>query len=134
MWGAVASPDVFRGAVAVVAPSNLITLIESIPLYWGPMRSQLVRRVVDPVVDRDFLWSRSPLSRVDELKMPLLLLHGANDPRVKQAEADQIAAALDERGTPYEYVVLPDEGHGFVKPENNIGMLERAASFLAEHL
>jgi dipeptidyl aminopeptidase/acylaminoacyl peptidase len=134
LWAAVASPDVFRCAIAVVAPSNLITLMETIPPYWGPMRGRFLRALGDPETEREFLWSRSPLSRVDELRIPLLLIHGAHDPRVKQSEADQVAAALDDRGVPYEYIVVPDEGHGFVRPENNVAMLERSSAFLGEHL
>ena len=92
--GAAFTPEVFRCAVDIVGPSNLKTLLETIPPYWAPMRAQLYKRVGDPEKDADFLWSRSPLSRAGDIRIPLLIAQGANDPRVKQAESEQIVAAL----------------------------------------
>jgi dipeptidyl aminopeptidase/acylaminoacyl peptidase len=132
--GATFTPDVFACAVDIVGPSNLITLLESIPPYWVGIAEQFRRRVGDLDTGRDFLWSRSPLSRVDQLRIPLLIAQGANDPRVKQAEAEQIVAALESRGIPYEYLLYPDEGHGFAKPENRLHFYAAADRFLAEHL
>jgi dipeptidyl aminopeptidase/acylaminoacyl peptidase len=132
--GAAFTPDLYRCAVDIVGPSNLKTLIETIPPYWAPMISQFHRRVGDPATDADFLWSRSPLSRVSDIGIPLLIAQGANDPRVKQAESEQIVAALKKAGIDYEYLLFPDEGHGFAKPENRLTFYAAAERFLARHL
>jgi dipeptidyl aminopeptidase/acylaminoacyl peptidase len=132
--GAAFTPDVFRCAVDIVGPSNLKTLIESIPPYWQPMIAQFHLRVGDPAADAEFLWARSPLSRADEIRIPLLIAQGANDPRVPQAEAEQIVAALRENGIPHEYLLFPDEGHGFARPENRLRFYAAAERFLARHL
>jgi dipeptidyl aminopeptidase/acylaminoacyl peptidase len=132
--GAAFTPDLFRCAVDIVGPSNLKTLIETIPPYWAPMIAQFHRRVGDPAVDEEFLWSRSPLSRVSSIRIPLLIAQGANDPRVKQAESEQIVAALREAGIDHEYLLFPDEGHGFAKPENRLRFYAAAERFLARHL
>jgi dipeptidyl aminopeptidase/acylaminoacyl peptidase len=132
--GAAFTPDLFRCAVDIVGPSNLKTLIETIPPYWAPMIAQFHRRVGDPAVDADFLWSRSPLSRVSSIRIPLLIAQGANDPRVKQAESEQIVAALRKAGIDHDYLLFPDEGHGFAKPENRLRFYAAAERFLARHL
>jgi dipeptidyl aminopeptidase/acylaminoacyl peptidase len=132
--GAAFTPDVFCCAVDIVGPSNLKTLLETIPPYWAPMIAQLHRRVGNPETDADFLWSRSPLSRARDIRIPLLIAQGANDPRVKQAESEQIVAALNEAGIDHEYMLFPDEGHGFAKPENRIKFYTAAERFLAKYL
>ena len=132
--GAAFTPELFCCAVDIVGPSNLKTLIETIPAYWAPMISQFHRAVGDPAKDADFLWSRSPLSRADNISIPLLIAQGANDPRVKQAESEQIVAALEKAGIDYEYMLFPDEGHGFAKPENRLRFYAAAELFLAKHL
>ena len=132
--GAAFTPDVFCCAVDLVGPSNLKTLIETIPPYWAPMVAQFHRRVGNPAKDAEFLWSRSPLSRADKITIPLLIAQGANDPRVKQAESEQIVAALREAGIDHEYMLFPDEGHGFAKPENRMRFYAAAERFLARHL
>ncbi len=132
--GAAFTPDVFRCAVDIVGPSNLQTLLETIPPYWAPARAQLYKRVGNPETDQEFLWSRSPLSRAHDIRIPLLIAQGANDPRVKQAESEQIVAALAEAGIDYEYLLFPDEGHGFAKPENRIKFYAAAERFLAKYL
>ncbi len=132
--GATFTPDVFRAAVDIVGPSNLKTLIESIPAYWAPAIAQLHNRVGNPETDEEFLWSRSPLSRAADVGIPLLIAQGANDPRVKQAESEQIVAALEANGIDYQYLLFPDEGHGFAKPENRLRFYAAAEAFLAEHL
>jgi dipeptidyl aminopeptidase/acylaminoacyl peptidase len=132
--GAAFTPDVFCCAVDIVGPSNLKTLLETIPPYWAPMIAQLYRRVGNPETDADFLWSRSPLSRAHDIRIPLLIAQGANDPRVKQAESEQIVAALIEAGIDHEYMLFPDEGHGFAKPENRIKFYTAAERFLAKYL
>ncbi len=132
--GATFTPEEFRCAVDIVGPSNLKTLIETIPPYWAPMIAQFHRRVGDPAKDADFLWSRSPLSRVHDIRIPLLIAQGANDPRVKQDESEQIVAALTEAGIDHEYLLFPDEGHGFAKPENRLRFYAAAERFLSRHL
>jgi dipeptidyl aminopeptidase/acylaminoacyl peptidase len=132
--GAAFTPDVFCCAVDIVGPSNLKTLIETIPEYWTPLIAQFHRRVGDPAADADFLWSRSPLSRAADIRIPLLIAQGANDPRVKQAESEQIVAALEQAGVEHEYMLFPDEGHGFAKPENRLQFYAAAERFLARHL
>ena len=132
--GAAFTPDVFCCAVDIVGPSSLETLIRSIPPYWAPMIAQFHTRVGNPDTEPEFLWSRSPLSRVGDIRIPLLIAQGANDPRVKQAEAEQIVAALTEKGIDHEYMLFPDEGHGFAKPENRLKFYAAAERFLAKHL
>ena len=108
--GAAFTPDLFRCAVDIVGPSSLETLIKSIPPYWAPMIAQFHARIGNPDTEPDFLWSRSPLSRVDDIKIPLLIAQGANDPRVKQAESEQIVAALREKGIPARVPAVPRRG------------------------
>jgi dipeptidyl aminopeptidase/acylaminoacyl peptidase len=132
--GAAFTPDVFRCAVDIVGPSNLKTLIESIPPYWRPMIAQYHLRLGDPATEADFLWSRSPLSRAEQIRIPLLIAQGANDPRVPQAESEQIVEALRRNGVEHEYLLFPDEGHGFARPENRLRFYARAERFLARHL
>lgn len=132
--GATFTPETFTCAIDVVGPSDLRTLIRSIPPYWAPLVAQFHRRVGNPETEPDFLWSRSPLSRVDAIRIPMLIAQGANDPRVKKEESEQIVAAMTERGIPHRYLVFEDEGHGFRKPENNLAFHAAAEQFLAEHL
>jgi dipeptidyl aminopeptidase/acylaminoacyl peptidase len=132
--GAAFTPDVFCCAVDIVGPSNLITLLSTIPPYWAPMIAQMHKRVGNPDTDQEFLWSRSPLSRARDIRIPLLIAQGANDPRVKQDESEQIVAALKDAGIDYEYLLFPDEGHGFAKPENRIAFYTAAERFLARYL
>ncbi len=130
------SPDTFACGVDIVGPSNLITLLESIPPYWAAFRDQLRKRVgdIDTVEGRILLRSRSPLTHVDEIKKPLLIAQGANDPRVKRQEADQIVEAMQRKGLPVTYVLYPDEGHGFARPENRLSFYAVAEAFLSQHL
>jgi dipeptidyl aminopeptidase/acylaminoacyl peptidase len=132
--GATFTPDVFCCAVDVVGPSNLQTLIESIPPYWAPIVAQFHERVGNPETEADLLWARSPLSKVDEIKIPILVAQGANDPRVKQAESEQIVNAMREKGIDHAYLLFGDEGHGFAKPENRMRFFQVAEQFLARHL
>ena len=132
--GAAFTPDLYCCAVDIVGPSTLITLIESVPPYWAPMIAMFHQRVGDPAKDADFLWSRSPLSRAEAIRIPLLIAQGANDPRVKQAESEQIVAALSKAGIEHEYLLFPDEGHGFAKPENRLRFYAEADRFLARYL
>ena len=129
--GATFTPDVFRCAVSMVGPSNLNTLLDSMPEYWKPMIAMWHKRVGD---DPEFLWSRSPLSRVDDIRIPVLIAQGENDPRVKRAESEQIVEAMKQRGIDHEYLLYENEGHGFVKPENRLDFYHHADRFLATHL
>ena len=132
--GATFTPDLFKCAVDIVGPSNLITFIETIPPYWSTYLTLLKQRVGDPETEAEFLKSRSPLFSVDRIKIPMLIAQGANDPRVKQSESEQIVAAMRAKGIDYEYMLFPDEGHGFAKPENRLRFYAAAEQFLAKHL
>ena len=127
------TPDVFACGVDIVGPSNIITLLETIPPYWKPMLEVLTSRVGDHRTEegREFLKSRSPLTYADRIRKPLLIGQGANDPRVKQAESDQIVQAMQSKDIPVTYVLYPDEGHGFARPENNMSFSAVAEAFLA---
>lgn len=134
--GVTFTPDLYAAAVAIVAPSNLITLLESIPPYWEAARTIFHERMGNPSTPegKAQLIRQSPLTHVDKIKTPLLIVHGANDPRVKKREADQIVVALRDRGYPVEYLLAPDEGHGFLRPVNNMALYARAEEFLAKYL
>ncbi len=132
--GATFTPDLFRCAVDIVGPSNLLTFIDTIPPYWEAYLGMMHRRVGHPEMDREMLIARSPLHAVDRIRIPLLIAQGANDPRVKQAESEQIVAALQEKGIDHEYLLFPDEGHGFAKPGNRLKFYAAAERFLAKHL
>ncbi len=132
--GATFTPDLFTCAVDIVGPSNLITFIQTIPPYWTSYLAMLQERVGNPETEAEFLESRSPLSYVDRIRIPMLIAQGANDPRVKQSESEQIVAAMKEKGIDHEYLLFHDEGHGFVKPENRLEFYARAERFLAKYL
>lgn len=128
------TPEEFACGVDIVGPSNLITLIKSIPPYWIPIKSVFDKRLGKVETEEEFLKARSPLFKVDQIKRPLLIAQGANDPRVKQAESDQIVAAMRAKNLPVTYVVYTDEGHGFARPENRLDFYGRAEEFLAKYL
>ena len=130
------TPEVFACGVDIVGPSNLETLLETIPPYWEPMVKQFHERMGDPTTPEglQFLKDCSPLYKADEIVRPLLIGQGANDPRVKQAESDQIVSAMEQANVPVTYVLFPDEGHGFHRPENNIAFNAVTENFLAECL
>jgi dipeptidyl aminopeptidase/acylaminoacyl peptidase len=125
------SPDAFACGVDIVGPSNLNTLLASIPPYWETLRATFTQRMGDT---EDFLASQSPLFRAGAIRAPLLIGQGANDPRVKIAESDQIVAAMRRNGQAVTYVVFEDEGHGFARPENNNRFNAAVEAFLATHL
>jgi dipeptidyl aminopeptidase/acylaminoacyl peptidase len=128
------TPEVFQCAIASAAPSNLATFIAAIPPSWQLVAEELHRRVGHPVADAAFLWSRSPVSQVDQIRIPVLIAQGANDPRVRRSESEQIVAAMRQRGIAHEYLLFPDEGHGFARMQNKIAFYAAAERFLAEHL
>ena len=129
--GVTFSPDAFAAGVDIVGPSNLNTLLQSIPPYWSTVRATFALRMGDTV---DFLNSQSPLFKADRIKVPLLIGQGANDPRVNERESDQIVAAMRKNNEPVEYVVFPDEGHGFARPENTRRFNAAVEAFLGKYL
>ena len=134
--GVTFTPDVYRAAVDIVGPSNLLTLLDSIPAYWESGRKVMYQRMADPTTPAGKAWmqERSPLNSASKIKTPLLVVQGANDPRVNRAEAEQIVIALRDRGFPVEYMLAPDEGHGFQRPVNNMAMFMASEKFLARYL
>jgi dipeptidyl aminopeptidase/acylaminoacyl peptidase len=134
--GVAFTPDLYAAAVPIVAPSNLITLLDSIPPYWEAVRKMFHHRMGDPSTPegRQRLERQSPLNSADKIRTPLLVVQGANDPRVKKHESDQIVVALRDRKFPVEYLVAPDEGHGFARPINNLAMVAAMEKFFAGHL
>jgi dipeptidyl aminopeptidase/acylaminoacyl peptidase len=132
--GATFTPDIFCCAVDMFGPSNLITFVEAIPPWFSTLLATVYKRMGNPETEEEFLKSRSPLFKVDQIKIPILIAQGANDPRVKQEESEQLVAAMKEKGIDYEYMLFPDEGHGFRKPENRLKFYTAAEKFLAKHL
>lgn len=128
------TPEVFCCGVDIVGPSNIITLIKTIPPYWEPLKATFARRLGVLERDEEFMKSRSPLFFVDRIRVPLLIGQGANDPRVKQSESDQIVEALRKAGKPVEYLVYADEGHGFARPENRLHFYAKVEEFFAKYL
>ncbi len=130
------TPEVFACGVDIVGPSNLTSLIETIPPYWQPQIELFATRMGDYRTEegRRLLFERSPINSVENIARPLLIGQGANDPRVSQNESDQIVGAMQEKGIPVTYVLYPDEGHGFARPENRMSFFAVAEAFLSEHL
>ncbi len=130
------TPEVFACGVDIVGPSNLETLLSTIPPYWAPMVKIFHERMGNPETEEGLalLKAASPLYKADQITKPLLIGQGANDPRVKQDESDQIVGAMKEAGIPVTYVLYPDEGHGFAKPANSISFFAITENFLAENL
>jgi dipeptidyl aminopeptidase/acylaminoacyl peptidase len=134
--GVTFTPDTFACGVDIVGPSNLATLLASIPPYWKSFYEQFAVRVGDPRTEegKKLLADRSPISRVDAIKKPLLIAQGANDPRVKRAESDQIVKAMKDKNLPVTYVLYPEEGHGFAQPANRTSFYAIAEGFLSQCL
>lgn len=130
------TPEVFACSVDIVGPSNLKTLIGSIPAYWKPLRAVFDVRMgnVDDPKDAELVRAASPLFKADKIVRPLLIGQGANDPRVNQAESEQIVAAIEKSGGSCTYVLYPDEGHGFARPDNRLDFQAREEAFLASTL
>jgi dipeptidyl aminopeptidase/acylaminoacyl peptidase len=134
--GVAFTPDMYAAAVDIVGPSNLITLLESIPPYWESIRKMFAMRMGDATTadGKALLAEESPLNAASHIKTPLLVAQGANDPRVNRREAEQIVIALRDRGFQVEYILAPDEGHGFARPINNLALFMASEKFLADHL
>jgi len=134
--GVAFTPDVYAAAVAIVAPSNLITLLDAIPPYWEAGRKQMYARMADPTTPdgKALLVAESPLTKAKSIVTPLLVVQGKNDPRVNIRESNQIVAAVRDNGKPVEYLVAPDEGHGFARPINNLAMVTAMEGFFVKYL
>jgi dipeptidyl aminopeptidase/acylaminoacyl peptidase len=134
--GVAFTPDVYAGAVAIVAPSNLITLLDAIPPYWEAGRKQMYTRMADPTTPdgRALLIAESPLTKAKDIVTPLMVVQGKNDPRVNIRESSQIVAAVRDNSKPVEYLVAPDEGHGFARPINNLAMVTAMEQFFDKYL
>lgn len=132
--GITLTPDLYAAAVDYVGISNIFTFLEAIPPYWEPLRQQFYEMIGDPSKDKELLESVSPLFLVNQIKTPLFIAQGANDPRVKKSESDQIVAALEKRGIKVQYMVKENEGHGFANEENRFDFYRAMEEFLSEHL
>ena len=134
--GATFTPEVFACSVPIVSITDLETMLANPPPYWASFTEQEYLRVGDPRTEegRAFLKSRSPLHKAGNITKPVLIGHGANDVRCKISESDQIVAAMTANDIPVTYVVFPDEGHGFAKPENSLAFKAITEAFLARHL
>ena len=127
-------PDAFKVGVDLFGPANWVRTLTNVPPYWESFRAALYQEMGDPKTDSARLRRISPLFNADKIKVPLMVLQGANDPRVLKVESDEIVAAARKNGVPVEYVVFPDEGHGFVKKENEIRGYSGILAFLDQHL
>jgi dipeptidyl aminopeptidase/acylaminoacyl peptidase len=134
--GVAFTPDLYAAAVDLFGPSNLITLLDSIPPYWESIRQMFYQRMGNPTTaeGKALLVERSPLTSANKIKTPLMIAQGANDPRVNHAESEQIVIALRDRGFPVEYLLIPDEGHGFARPVNNMASVMATEIFFAKYL
>jgi dipeptidyl aminopeptidase/acylaminoacyl peptidase len=130
------TPDVYTAGASYVGPSNLITLLNSIPPYWAPIKKQFTMRVGDPEdpEDKKRLKQQSPFFHAENIDDPLLVIQGANDPRVKKQESDQIVVAARENDVPTQYLVAPEEGHGFQKENNRLAVAAQLERFFGDHL
>lgn len=134
--GATFTPDLYQAVISYVGPSSLITLMESFPPHFRPYLGQWYSAVGDPEIaaDRQDMLARSPIEFVDRIKTPLMLVQGANDPRVTQLESDNIARVMHQQGLPVEYILAKDEGHGFIKRNNKLAYIVAMEQFFGEHL
>ncbi|NNE15179.1 MAG: S9 family peptidase [Saprospiraceae bacterium] len=130
------TPDTYAGGVSIVGPSNLFTLLETIPPYWESARAMFHKRMGDPNTEegREQLTRQSPFFHAKNIKVPLLVAQGGNDPRVKKSESDQIVIAMRDLNLPVEYINFEDEGHGFANPDNNMAFITVMEKFLAQHI
>jgi dipeptidyl aminopeptidase/acylaminoacyl peptidase len=127
-------PDVFKCGVDIFGVSNWLRTLENTPPWWESFKKALYTEMGDPAKDREMLRAISPLFHADKIKKPLLVLQGANDPRVLRAESDEIVAAVKHNGVPVKYIVFPDEGHGFMKKKNQLAGYEATLEFLDHYL
>jgi dipeptidyl aminopeptidase/acylaminoacyl peptidase len=128
------TPELYACGVDYVGVSNLFTLIKTIPPYWEPMREMMYEMMGDPEKDKELYERISPIFHVDNIRVPVLVAQGANDPRVNKAESDQIVEALRAKGIEVEYMVKENEGHGFRNEENRFDFYRAMEKFLDKHL
>ena len=128
------TPDLYACGVDYVGVSNIFTLLETLPPYWELGRQMMYEMIGNPETEKDLLISASPIFHVDSIKVPLFVAQGANDPRVKQAESDQIVEALSSRGVNVPYMLKEDEGHGFSNEENKFDFYSEMEKFLTKHI
>ncbi len=128
------TPELYSCGVDIVGPSNLKTLMASVPAYWAPMKKQMILRIGPVDTDEAFNKKISPLFHAEKIKVPLIIAQGANDPRVNIREAAQMVEALRANKIPVTYVVYADEGHGFARPDNRLDFYGRVDEFLAKNL
>ncbi|HEY1090228.1 MAG TPA: prolyl oligopeptidase family serine peptidase, partial [Burkholderiaceae bacterium] len=126
--------EAFKVGIDIFGVSNWVRTLESIPPYWEAQRKALYQEMGDPVKDKDMLVAISPLFHAKEIRKPLMVIQGVNDPRVIKPESDEMVAAVKQNGVPVEYVVYPDEGHGFRKKANQIDSNRKMLEFLDKHL
>ncbi|MCS7084957.1 MAG: S9 family peptidase, partial [Bacteroidia bacterium] len=134
LCGLAFTPELYACAVSYAGISNLFTWLQDVPPYWKPFEFQFHEMVGHPEKDREMLRAASPLFHIDKIRAPLLVIHGANDPRVKQKEADQIVEGLRKRGVEVEYLLKTNEGHGFANEENRLEAYAAIEKFLSKHL
>ena len=127
-------PEVFKVGIDIFGVSNWLRTLESIPPYWESFRKALYEEIGDPVKDKDFLIATSPLFHAKNIRAPLMVIQGANDPRVIKPESDEIVEAVKKNNVPVEYVVFADEGHGFSKKKNQIEANRKMLEFLDKYL
>jgi dipeptidyl aminopeptidase/acylaminoacyl peptidase len=134
--GVAFTPDLYAAAVAIVPPSDLTFLLHSISPYWEAGRKIFYARMADPDTPggKKLLESESPVNAASKIRTPLMVVQGANDPRVNKRNSDEIVIAVRDKGVPVEYLVAPDEGHGFARPINNLAMVTEMEKFLAKYL
>ena len=132
--GVTKTPELYACAISYVGVSNLFTWIESFPPYWKPFLAMIHEMVGHPERDAEQWRATSPLFQAERIRAPLLVVQGAQDPRVRKEESDQIVAALRQRGVPVEYLVKENEGHGFSNEENRFEFYRAMEAFLTEHL
>jgi dipeptidyl aminopeptidase/acylaminoacyl peptidase len=128
------APEAFDVGIDIFGVTNWLRTLESIPPWWAQFRDSLYAELGDPATDAERLKKYSPLFHADKITKPILVVQGANDPRVLQAESDEIVEAVRRSGVPVEYVVFPDEGHGFLKKENRIAASNAYVEFLEKYL
>ena len=128
------TPELYACGIDYVGVSNLFTLLQTIPPYWEPMRQMRYEMIGDPEKEEELLRQISPVFHADRIQAPLLVIQGANDPRVKKSESDQIVQALRSRGIDVPYMVKENEGHGFRNEENRFAVYQALEQFLGRHL
>ena len=128
------TPELYACGIDYVGPSNLFTLLDSLPPYWELYRKMFYEMVGDPETDKELIEDISPFFHADRIKAPLFVAQGANDPRVNQAESDQIVEALESKGIDVQYMLKENEGHGFRNEENRMDFYEAMIEFLDKHM